>query len=395
MEVSPGIKPVYHGKKRTRSPAYALVMHPSNFNILMVGTEDGIYRSTDGGVNWTQTFYSSGGYRVYDIKFMPNNGQIVYAGVEGGKLIRSIDGGISWSDKFQSPSTPSRRISIAVTPDYSTAVYLIIENKENEYVRAFQGIYYSADTGNTFVRRSPTLPNVMSGDGADSMKNGQGYYNLAIAVSPFDQDLVNAAAISLFRSTNGAEDLSYIENSSPANYHVDVHELSYSPSTNTLYMCSDGGIYKSLNDGVSWTPINGNLAITQYYRISISTSTANTVLAGAQDNGQHLRTTNTQTFAQALGADGMDNAISASNPSIMYASRQNGVFRRSFDGGANFSVLASDSSLALSVGTFPLSFWVTPISVSSSNPNHLYMGFRPLIKGNYCRTYLEFYGCRT
>ncbi len=360
--------------------AYALVMHPSNFNILMVATENGIYRTTDGGVNWTLTFSSFGGYRVFDIKFMPNNGQIVYAGVEGGTLIRSVDGGVSWSDKFQSPSTPSRRITIAVTPAYSTAVYLLIENKENDYVRAFQGIYYSADTGNNFVRRSPTIPNVMDNDGLDSMRNSQGSYNLALAVSPFDQDLVNAAAIRLFRSTNGAQNLSFINNSNPANYHVDVHELSYGPSTNALYMCSDGGIYKSLNDGLSWTSINGNLAITQYYKISVSTSNVNTVLAGAQDNGHHLRTSLSQTFDRVLGADGMDNAISASNPMIMYATQQNGVFNRSSNGGANFSFLASDSSLWPSVGMVPLSFWLTPISVTSTNPNFLYMGYQPLIK---------------
>ena len=104
------------------------------------------------------------------------------------------------------------------------------------------------------------------------------------------------------------------------------------------------------------------------------------MLAGAQDNGQHLRNALTQNFEQALGADGMDNAIGATTPLIMYASRQNGVFRRSIDGGANFSFFASDSLIALSVAKYPEAFWVTPISLSNNNPNLLYMGYRPLIK---------------
>ena len=62
-------------------------MHPSDFNVLFVATNTGIFKTTNGGASWANVLLQ--GYinnNVYDIEFMPNNPQIMYAGVDGGKF---------------------------------------------------------------------------------------------------------------------------------------------------------------------------------------------------------------------------------------------------------------------------------------------------------------------
>lgn len=359
---------------------YLLVMHPSNFNTLMAATNDGIWRTTNGGTTWTEVLLNE---TVYDIEFMPNNSLVVYAAAHGGRFFRSMDGGATWTNLYDNPNQFISRVSIAVTPDYGTGVYMLIASngdstKADSYT--FNGLYYSSNNGDTWARKSFQMPNVFSGDGTN-LFSGQQTYDHALVVSPFDKDLVLTGGVRLFRSTNGGSTFSFIDNNSPANYHVDVHDLVYSPLGSTLYAATDGGVYKSTNNGVSWTSINGNLAITQYYRLSVFNGNSNYVLAGAQDNGTHLRKTNTTAFDKAIGKDGMDNAISPSNSSIMYAAAQNGDYYFSTNSGTDFNRFVNENILEDDYSLSVQSFWVTPIDVSATNANVVFLGYYPLIRG--------------
>ena len=98
--------------------------------------------------------------------------------------------------------------------------------------------------------------------------------------------------------------------------------------------------------------------ITQYYKISTSDADSVKYLAGAQDNGTHMRI-NGNSFDRVLGGDGMDNAIDLQNPNIMYGSSQYGNFNKSTNGGNNFNA-AFDVSNVLPMGN---GAWVTPIEL--------------------------------
>jgi photosystem II stability/assembly factor-like uncharacterized protein len=352
---------------------FALVMHPSNFNILMAATNDGIWRTTNGGTTWTEVLLNE---TVYDIEFMPNNSSIVYASANGGRFFRSMDGGATWTNLYDNSNSRASRTSIAVTPDYATGVYMLISNSEDkdDPEPAFNGLYFSANNGDTWTLKSSGNPNVFSGDGVDTYASQQGYDH-ALAVSPFDEKDLITGGVRLFRSTNSGTTMSFQNNSGLAKYHVDIHELVYTPLGSTLYAATDGGVYKSADDGVTWAPINGNMAITQYYRISVSNASTSYVLGGAQDNGTHLRNTNSTTFERVVGSDGMDNAISVSNGAVMYASTQGGNFYVSSNSGNSFSFFTDDATLNAQGS------WVTPIDVSTTSPYEIYIGYYPLQKG--------------
>lgn len=54
---------------------YALEMDPVNTNILIAATNNGIYRTTNGGTSWDKSRTED----FSDVKFKPNNSNIVYA----------------------------------------------------------------------------------------------------------------------------------------------------------------------------------------------------------------------------------------------------------------------------------------------------------------------------
>jgi hypothetical protein len=76
---------------------YKIIMHPSNFSVLLVASTDGIYYSSNSGSSWELVL---AGERVWDIEFMPNNGLVVYAGASGGKFFKSTNGGVDWVKKI-------------------------------------------------------------------------------------------------------------------------------------------------------------------------------------------------------------------------------------------------------------------------------------------------------
>jgi len=65
---------------------------------------------------------------------------------------------------------------------------------------------------------------------------------------------------------------------------VDYHDVIYANNT-TVYITSDGGIYRSTTSGGNWTNLNNNLAISQMYGFGQSTSDPNLFISGWQDNG--------------------------------------------------------------------------------------------------------------
>lgn len=76
-------------------------MHPKDSKILLAGTghaffdqDGGIYRTVDGGLNWS---YVGGGDRVVSVEISTKNPQIAYAGdVAHSKFFSSEDGGVTW-----------------------------------------------------------------------------------------------------------------------------------------------------------------------------------------------------------------------------------------------------------------------------------------------------------
>lgn len=349
--------------------AYKLMMEPGDPNYLIVAADNGIWRTTNAGVTWSQRLVGS----FTDIEYKPgtNNQNTVYATSTAG-LWKSTDWGGSWTEKLFLSN--ANRIQIAVTPDENDAVYLLAGPVNTFGQAGFQGVYKSTDSGETFQLQSNS-PNILGGNLFGTGTGDQSSYDLCIAVSPTESSKVITGGVNLWKSTNDGNSFSltahwnqeHIENNNltTAYVHADHHYLIYNPLNDRLYNANDGGIYYSDDDGTTWTDITSGLDISMIYHFDGTNQDLNLMLAGMQDNGTSLM--EKDTMRVVLGADGGDCLLHPTNDNIMYAMWQNGTVRKSIDKGVTWTDI---SPTGLQNGPF-----ITPWAMDKNNPDIIYMGW--------------------
>jgi len=128
------------------------------------------------------------------------------------------------------------------------------------YLYAF---YKSTDGGNSWTQLN--VPEYLC---------GQGFYNHALIVKPNDPNTILAGGVhnygsscqyGIIKSTDGGSSWSEVAGQI---VHPDIHHFAYGPD-GTLYVATDGGIWKSYNDGNTWININKGLGTLQFYTLAI------------------------------------------------------------------------------------------------------------------------------
>jgi hypothetical protein len=264
-------------------------VHPSNPNIVFCAAINGIWRSTNGGTNWTQVETST----KEDIEFNPANPDIMYASGSGGTgcVWRSVNNGLTWvAIGSTSGITNTGRTLLGVSASNPDVVYAVQASSS-----IFGRMYKSTDAGLTYITTvtgDPTLGTnyfgyVQNGTGT----TGQATYDMAICVNPLNADEVHIGGIICWKSVNGgtsfvATTVWTYPNSTGYN-HADIHALEW--VNGTIYSGSDGGLFKSVNNADDWTDLSPGLGIRQFYRIACSRTNPNVITTGAQDNGSSFR----------------------------------------------------------------------------------------------------------
>ena len=308
---------------------FNLVQAPNNADVLMAATNQGIYRTTNGGASWVRsTFHSStgenlgSGLKTYDIEYKPGSGLVVYCTASVGEFVRffkSTDGGVNFHQIYlgsvweqSTDQYRNNRAEIAVTPANANYVYLLsgpgFLTESNDDHR-FKGLMRSTDEGNTFSLRSNS-PDILAYDGTFSTFSHQSTYDIALAVSPTNANLVLVGALEVWRSYDGGATwdniVDYHKDLDNSNYiHPDVHHLIYDPAnSNAVFAATDGGVAMSTDNGSNWTRLFNGLSCTQFYKFELSNQDYET-WAGAQDNGI-MKQLSGGSFDNWDGGDGYD-----------------------------------------------------------------------------------------
>ena len=287
-----------------------LLFVPGSTTEMIACTNWGIYKTEDSWDSYDTLFVCKG----MDMEFNPADPDIIYVSTRRKSnfkkclILRSDDAGVTWDTVFQEYGT---RAELAVSPDEPSWVYALIADTTD----GLKGIYKSTDNGQTFQLVFNDY-NIVDGDCYGEGATGQGGYNLTIAANPNDASTVFIGAINVWKSTDAGESWSpaangYHDCGVPTNVHVDIHWLDFQYSSDKLFVCSDGGIYYSPNNGSSYTNISGGLQINQPYRIS-NAQAVNEILMGQQDNGIVLWSETDLDFVS--GGDGTDCLINPSDP---------------------------------------------------------------------------------
>lgn len=370
---------------------YKMIMHPSNPNILLIATNNGIYRTADGGASWDSTLTT---FKFYDIEFHPTNPSIVYAsGTSTDSIIvmKSTDAGITFTkthgikrEKNYENKTVINRSCLGVSTANSSYVYLLAG--PCTVAGQFQGFYRSTDAGETFTLRTNS-PNILGASSLGADAKDQHNYDLCVAVNPSNSSRVACGGIKLWTSTNGGSSFSWQDDyvSNFSYYHADVHDMAYHPlNSSKLYMCCDGGVYVSFDNGANWISVSGNLGVTQYYKIGTSTGSGlgleNVVIGGTQDNGSNKRGSGgSSTFSPLTGSDGMDCLIDPDNLNVYITSAQDGVFYYTSNGGSSAGKFADPDIVGGAVGKTVTSDWLTPVAEISGAAIQFVLGYDPVV----------------
>jgi len=343
--------------------SFDMLFHPTNANILFAATSKGLFKSVDAGENWTMVL----GGIIRDFEFKPGQPDVIYA-VNQTRFFKSTNTGETFSEVSTGlpAASGNSRIAMSVTPANPDYVYLLHGLSSNQ---GFRGLYRSVDSGQSFEERA-TEPNILGWSMEGEGTGGQAWYDLAIAASPTNAEIIFTGGVNVWKSTNGGEDFEivahwYYYNDMPTPYvHADIHSLRF--FGNRLYCTTDGGVFVSEDMGQSFNDLSAGLVINQFYKVGTSPNTNGQILGGLQDNGTVLYKNGA--WKHVLGADGMECDIHPTNPNTLYAAIQYGGIRRSTNGGQDWTNIVPD---------FPEGgAWVTPFTISPSNPNFVYAGFK-------------------
>jgi photosystem II stability/assembly factor-like uncharacterized protein len=239
----------------------------------------GVYVTEDGGATWTKTLYVSPASGASDLAMDVHHPNVVFAGMwhfrrepwdfaSGGSddgLFKSTDGGRTWT-KLTGHGLPTGitgKIGLAVAPSNGSRVYAIIESKDGL-------LYRSDDAGNNWTMVSKS-----------TQVDGRPFYFTRIEVDPKNPDSVYAIAFQVAHSNDGGKTFKTIAQG----VHVDFHAMWIAPNDpDRMIVGNDGGIARTLDGGQNWF-FGRNVPIGQVYRVGVSLhEEPYTVCGGWQDN---------------------------------------------------------------------------------------------------------------
>ncbi|MFC3973904.1 WD40/YVTN/BNR-like repeat-containing protein [Maribacter confluentis] len=249
-------------------------------NAFKANEERGIYKTTDGGVTWQKMFHISNTTGFADLELLPGNPNIVYAAawkaqrtpwtiISGGEqneggIYKSVNGGKDWTKLEKGlPKGLIGKIDLAVSAVDSSILYAVIEAPGDE-----GGVYKSIDQGNSFVQTSDNKGLV-----------NRPFYYTNIELDPTNPDIVYSNANPLLKSTDGGKSWTMM-----AVPHGDNHDIWLNPNNpDLLIQCNDGGANVSHNGGKTWSS-QFNQPTAEIYQVAVDDQYPYWVYGAQQDN---------------------------------------------------------------------------------------------------------------
>lgn len=406
-----------------------IMVNPDNNNVVWVCTTSGtggnpgtspspvprrgIYRSTN-AQSATPTFEqvqitgvtSPNDRSVIDIVLDPANPNLLIAAVLGA----TGDGGLYRTTNANDPApTFTRTLTLPNGATNGRAELYLNRNATGVTIYAATGEISSAVLGGPacaastagLLRRSTDQGVTWSTPlpGSTGFCGGQCFYDMAIVATPDNQTIHLGGAARggsgqclvevMKRSTNGGTSFSRND----ATLHADEHALAIAPSNpNVVYTGSDGGIWRSTNNGATWVSLNNaDFSATQFQGVAVHPFDRFFLMGGTQDNGTNCLAPNGTTWSHCRDGDGGyaiidDNALNTTNV-LMYHTFFNQTnnqigFERASSTAANADGQLSGWTFKGCQGTTSNNgigcgnavLFYAPMEQGPGNPNTLYFG---------------------
>lgn len=424
--------------------------------------ERGVYKSTDGGVTWKQMFKVDEFTGAIDLILDPRNPEIAIVSMwdrdrrawnfrESGKgsgVFRTTNGGKNWTLVDSLPKGNSAgRTGLAMAASNPNIIYAFPDNEgpnaewatedervvsgkltprrfllldetafgelDKKVLEAFWKTYGPTDLKledaldqvknkkltmldirQKLEKKTPLIfePGIIdeelyrSEDGGKSFKrvvrfgSHGGYYYGRVFVNPKNADDVWTGGVIMLRSTDGGKSWAQAAESS----HADQHSVYFDPlDADKIWVGTDGGVYISPNNGKTWRILN-NQSIGQATTLAVRQEQAPyAIYTGLQDNGTLRGSSDyrpgrspVESWKSIGGGDGSAIALDPRTElDLVYvASQFGGHVAVEQKTGSRYPAAARAPR-----GETPFRYnWISPIVVSSHSPDIVYLGSQKL-----------------
>lgn len=357
---------------------------PTDPNKIYLAADNGLLMTYDGGTTWYPVLKGNlKTLRAEDVD-VASDGTVV-AVIQGGTTkpylsttgdtgsFTPISGGLLFSNVL--------RMEIAIAPSDPNFMYASLASAAPSTFGLLAGIYLTVNKGKSWKLIGPG--GTKQFEPFASGGQGQGGYDNAIAVSPFDKTFVLLGGVNLYKwkglsstDTSGVGQWSQLDSqfNNPNNsyyVHPDKHTVKFHPTNkNNVFIGCDGGVFRSsniLSTAPTFSPLNKGYDVTQFYSVAfsaLSNSSFPGVLGGTQDNGTlfNLGTGTTKRGFDAVdGGDGGECQISQLKD-FLYTTVYYGSLSRNGGPIYNTKVAALKNGSA-GVGSPGFASFVTPVKL--------------------------------
>jgi photosystem II stability/assembly factor-like uncharacterized protein len=421
----------------------AVAIDPSNTKTVWVGTGegwvrnsvsvgDGVYKSTDGGENWTNVGLKDSEH-IAKILVDPTDGNNVLVCATGHLwndndergVFKTSNGGKTWNKVLAGANGSTGCGLLAMSHQEPKTIYASMWDfrREGWTFRSGgsgSGLFKSTDGGDHWseindanakglppkpwgreaIAVAPSNPQVVyanieaekrglyrSTDGgatwtkedASNFVVWRPFYFGNLIVDPKDQNKIFKPDLVLLLSTDGGKSFNVISGGA----HGDFHDVWINPKNpNIVIAGDDGGLWRSEDGGNRWKH-QMNLPVSQFYHVSTDNSDPYHVYGGLQDNSSWVGDSSypggisNSRWENMYGGDGFWMFEDTADPDYIYAEAQGGTIGR-----VNRYTHEGRSIKPLpNYGEKKLRFnWNTPIHMSPNEKGTIYIGAQFLFR---------------
>jgi len=380
-----GLRDSYHiGAVRVHPKNADIVYVAALGHLWGPNAERGVYRSTDGGATWKQVLTRGPDAGAVDIALDPSNPRVLYAGFwqvrrnpyhfdsggPGSGLWKSTDGGDNWTDISRSPGLPRGvlgRIGVTVSPANPDRVWALVEAADG-------GVFRSDNGGRNWTKTNE-----------QSILRQRAWYYSHIFADPRSADTLYALNVGMYKSIDAGRTWSPM---SPP--HGDNHALWIAPDNPLrMIQGNDGGATITSDGGRTWSTVM-NQPTAQFYRVALDNDFPYNLYGAQQDNSTVRIASRTagfgiteQNWFDVGGGESGWIAPDPRNSEIVYAGSYDGLItRQDHRTGQSRNINAwPDNTMGYGVEAMKYRFqWSYPIAFSPHDPKTLYIGANVLLK---------------
>jgi photosystem II stability/assembly factor-like uncharacterized protein len=302
---------------------------------------DGLYTSTDDGINWIPL---NAGIETQEVTSVVSQPGYLFAGTFGGGVYRSTDGGQTW----MAPLTGG---NLAITAMVVNDPYIFAGTVD-------EGVYRSSDNGATWIQKLPGFTSIQAmctsgntvfastyGYTYGSTDNGENWYHVSAleGAAPWsfycDHSLILAGGVNkIYKSTDYGNTFITIELNFPFSI-VNIYSVTAIGST-VFAATSYDGVYNSTDNGLTWSPANEGMGPKDTRALAVSGTS--TLIAGTHYVGVYRSTDMGSHWNKSMAGFTAGSTIAtmlSSGSSIFAGTRGDGMYRTT-DNGASWMKLS-------------------------------------------------------